>query len=592
MGGAGGEKGEVKSEVALPIGQSEQSKLKADEELPAGYSEEEVDDEAVVRALFEEIDQDKSGRISVDEARAAAKRYTQRQSEHQALCDALVKALDSLSTHAEADQGISLTEFRKAIRNLPRPRGQRLQWVRSLRLDLELAQLLKQGDFFDGLSGLTGMTDGEAEQHVTDVCNALGGRLRTLLTGHLKELRSTTPMTAQQFKNTKFSMDGSFEGNFAKRQHFDDGPEKLIGTPNPNAEVGIRREHCERPNSRTTQTSPNYNFVFFAEQEHEFVTEPNLTPGVYPHTPEDRQQWPSGNTWKGDHGRRVTKLEEVMKWPPVKASSLKGAEVISVRLYTGPMYMLYNAVLRKFPKQVFESLQGNCYETTIFCIISAVAKLSKTTAIPPNRRVFRGLGGMILPEEFWSLHDGGFRGGIEWGLMSTTTNRKVAMQYSGVDKQRGTVFEITVGRVDIGADLKWVSQYPGEAEILFPPLTFLEVVGEPRVEGGIIVFPLRANINLKGLTLEQLEERRKGLHLAMAMNLLEELTVEAANRLAVCTQPAGPTIAGIVNQAVSADVVTVQVGTASAKFITVAVFLNLNLKKNHLSACSCCSAAQ
>ena len=60
-------------------------------------------------------------------------------------------------------------------------------------------------------------------------------------------------------------------------------------------------------------------------------------------------------------------------------------------------------------------------------------------------------------------------------------------------------------------------------------------MGEPRVDGEVIVFPLRANINLKGLTLEQLEERRKRLHLAMAQNLAEELTVEATNKLSECS---------------------------------------------------------
>ena len=110
--------------------------------------------------------------------------------------------------------------------------------------------------------------------------------------------------------------------------------------------------------------------------------------------------------------------------------------------------------------------------------------------------------------------------------MSTTTDKKVAMQYSGVSQQRGTVFEILVGRIDIGADLSWVSQYPGESEILFPPLTCLEVVGQPRVEEGVVVFSLRANINLRGLTLEQLVERRKQLHLGMAKNLREELFIE------------------------------------------------------------------
>ena len=35
---------------------------------------------------------------------------------------------------------------------------------------------------------------------------------------------------------------------------------------------------------------------------------------------------------------------------------------------------------------------------------------------------------------------------------------------------------IEQGMVDRGADLKEVSQYPGEEEILFPPLVALEVV--------------------------------------------------------------------------------------------------------------------
>jgi hypothetical protein len=111
--------------------------------------------------------------------------------------------------------------------------------------------------------------------------------------------------------------------------------------------------------------------------------------------------------------------------------------------------------------------------------------------------------------------------------MSTTTNWNVAVQYSGVDKKRGNVFEIEVGRIDIGADILWLSQYPGEAEYLFPPLSCLEVNGEPRLKGDVIVFPLLMNLCLKGLTLEQLEERRKELHIAMTKNLTEELDVQS-----------------------------------------------------------------
>jgi hypothetical protein len=102
------------------------------------------------------------------------------------------------------------------------------------------------------------------------------------------------------------------------------------------------------------------------------------------------------------------------------------------------------------------------------------------------------------------------------------------MHYSGANRGHGTVFEISAGRIDIGADLSWISQYPGEKEFLFPPLSCLEVNGEPRVEEGVVIVPLRVNICLKGLTLEQLQERRKELHISMLKNLEEELALAGA----------------------------------------------------------------
>jgi hypothetical protein len=61
----------------------------------------------------------------------------------------------------------------------------------------------------------------------------------------------------------------------------------------------------------------------------------------------------------------------------------------------------YNAVLRCFPPADVECLQDNKYETTIFTLASAVTKLSRVTTVPKDRRLWRGLGGMILPEQFW-----------------------------------------------------------------------------------------------------------------------------------------------------------------------------------------------
>ena len=68
-----------------------------------------------------------------------------------------------------------------------------------------------------------------------------------------------------------------------------------------------------------------------------------------------------------------------------------------------------------------------------------------------------------------------FISAVEFGLMSTTIEKQTACQYSGVAKDRGMVFEISVGRVDVGASIGFLSQYPGEAEYLMPPLSCLEV---------------------------------------------------------------------------------------------------------------------
>jgi hypothetical protein len=105
------------------------------------------------------------------------------------------------------------------------------------------------------------------------------------------------------------------------------------------------------------------------------------------------------------------------------------------------MFVLYNAALRGFPPWDVECLLGNKYETSIFVIASGITKLSKVNAcpapiqspplgphstcsggaaarfvtalplvlqvtdVPANRLLYRGLGGMVLPDHFWRTFD-------------------------------------------------------------------------------------------------------------------------------------------------------------------------------------------
>jgi hypothetical protein len=78
------------------------------------------------------------------------------------------------------------------------------------------------------------------------------------------------------------------------------------------------------------------------------------------------------------------------------------------------------------------------------------------TFIPfPFRKVYRGLGSMLLPQEFWVPHSNPpWKGGVERALMSTTADKNVALFYAN---GKGTVVEISVGRIHIGCDVSFLS---------------------------------------------------------------------------------------------------------------------------------------
>lgn len=75
---------------------------------------------------------------------------------------------------------------------------------------------------------------------------------------------------------------------------------------------------------------------------------------------------------------------------------------------------------------------------------------------------YRGLGGTLeLPDSFTNADEYGCKGYCEFGFMSTTADRNVAVLYSGVKdkKPRASIMEIQPNAVDRGADISEFSQY-------------------------------------------------------------------------------------------------------------------------------------
>jgi hypothetical protein len=69
-------------------------------------------------------------------------------------------------------------------------------------------------------------------------------------------------------------------------------------------------------------------------------------------------------------------------------------------------------------------------------------------------------------------------GGTEFAPMSTTSNLNVALSYLGDFSTTALILKLKVpDALAHGADLQWISVFPGEAEVLYPPLTFLRPTG-------------------------------------------------------------------------------------------------------------------
>jgi hypothetical protein len=285
-----------------------------------------------------------------------------------------------------------------------RAKGERVQWVRSLELEGLLARHLPLGTFMDPLRGIKEMKN----EDLSLIVQRFMADVPAAVMAGLEKLRSAEGSGLAGHINTKFALNGASMGRFATLDDFYKGPEGLISTPNPKILPGMEAEHCRRGNYAMQFTSGNYNVTTTPATEWEFVYQPQ-TGFEYPHTPRDKNRWPLGNAWKGSEGREAEKFEVFVELPESKKAGLKMEEVIGLRLYTGPMFVLYNAVLRGFPEKDVACLKDtdgkeNRYETTIFVIASGITKLSKVSQVPKDRRLYRGLGGMILPRQFWERY--------------------------------------------------------------------------------------------------------------------------------------------------------------------------------------------
>lgn len=129
------------------------------------------------------------------------------------------------------------------------------------------------------------------------------------------------------------------------------------------------------------------------------------------------------------------------------------------------------------------------------------------------------------------------KGFVEIAFSSATPKKEVALGYAGkctcaigaardggsffCEEHRSTLFQIEIGQVDRGADLRWVSQFPTEHEHTLLPLSNFEVTDMHR-ERHVNVVEMKLNSNLSAMTIDELKQLRQKKCVEFACELCKE----------------------------------------------------------------------
>eukprot|EP01047_Picozoa_sp_COSAG01_P013208 COSAG01_NODE_614_length_14830_cov_87.820572_11_plen_505_part_00 len=172
-------------------------------------------------------------------------------------------------------------------------------------------------------------------------------------------------------------------------------------------------------------------------------------------------QWVVKGT--GGVGWQTATLECLLAHPNAVRARLKRHHVLALRLYTTSSFKSINNPLRQQRKSPFAA--------TTYWISKAIGKLrlAEPEKTQHQSRVFwRGMRNLVLTQQFLQT------GGTELACMSATEDQDVAIGFAGTECP--LIFKVvTKDFHQRGADVAFLSVYPHEKEMLYPPLTYLRL---------------------------------------------------------------------------------------------------------------------
>jgi hypothetical protein len=190
-----------------------------------------------------------------------------------------------------------------------------------------------------------------------------------------------------------------------------------------------------------------------------------LIEGTYKHPPNS-----DGSPLTADdiRGQSMT-MEELMKCSDVRDAGLETHHVLALRLYTTSTFRSINNPMRQSPPVL-----PHPFAATMYYISDALSKLrevqGKDETVRNETLVFwRGMKDLQITEEFIRT------GGSEMACMSTTSDQKVAEEFA-LSKSPLLFKFVSKSFMSHGASISFLSVYPGEKEVLYPPLTYLRPI--------------------------------------------------------------------------------------------------------------------
>eukprot|EP00966_Prymnesium_polylepis_P325100 7381088-Prymnesium_polylepis.1 len=195
------------------------------------------------------------------------------------------------------------------------------------------------------------------------------------------------------------------------------------------------------------------------------------SPKIFPNSPHRR-----------DHVRSLENFFDFVAAPEAQIAQLSAPHTLALRLYTTAVFKSINEPLRDENRK-----EPHPLPCTVAFLNEAIKRLRAVQADSPKGyesvSLWRGMKGLRPTDTFFT------EGGSELSPMSTTSDLKTAIKYSL--STTPLLFKITTTTfMERGASLEWCSAFQEEAEVVFPPLTYLKVLRSEEVQMKDVAFKI------------------------------------------------------------------------------------------------------